>query len=109
MIGFPVGAAVAFTLEAQLDPTCRADESLCAPGARDDIDTAWIAGSISLASGLVLGAIGAVLLFLSGESQRGGSRSLPPDLDPSMQRGFSLAPWVDPARGEGGGAMTLSF
>lgn len=109
VISFPVGAAVAFTLESQLDPVCRENAMLCTPGERDGIEEAWIAGSIGLGTGLVLGAVGAVLLFLAGEHQDGGTRSLPPDLDPTMQRSFSLAPWVDPAQGAGGVTMATSF
>ena len=109
VLAFPVGVAVALTLESQIDPICRADASLCLPGERAGIEEAWIAGSVGLGVGLALSAVGAVFLFLSGQDQDGGSRSLPPDLDPTMQRGFSLAPWVDPARGEGGARLAVTF
>jgi hypothetical protein len=109
VLSFPIGAAVAFTLESQLDPICRGNAALCEPGERDGIEEAWIAGSIGLGVGLALGAVGAVFLFLAGQHEDGGSRSLPPDLDPTMQRSFSLAPWVDPVQGGGGVTMSSSF
>lgn len=64
------------------------------------IDTAWIVAGVGLGTGLVLGTVGAVLLFLAGQDEGGATRSLPPDLDPSLQRPFSLIPWADP-RGAG--------
>ncbi|AKF08713.1 hypothetical protein DB32_005862 [Sandaracinus amylolyticus] len=108
LITFAVGGVVAFTIENGASPRCR-DEGACAPGELAGVDEAWTAAWIGLASGVVLGAVGGVLLVLAGERQRGGSRSLPPDLDPSLQRPFSLAPWVDPARGAGGVGARVVF
>lgn len=108
LIVFVTGAAAAFSLENGLPSACRT-EGICAPGARDGIDAAWTAAWIGLASGVVLGAVGGALLVVSGEHQAGASRSLPPDLDPSIQRPFSLAPWVDPARGSAGMSARVVF
>lgn len=103
IVSFAVAAAVAFTIEVNLPEECRLDASLCEPGARDPIGTAWIAGGIGLAVGLVLAGVGGALLAVAGEAQRGASRSLPPDLDPSMQRPFSVLPWIElPALGGAG-------
>lgn len=65
------------------------------------IDTAWIVAGVGLGTGLVLGTVGAVLLFLAGQDEGGATRSLPPDLDPSLERPFSLVPWFDPNAGAG--------
>ncbi|UJR78719.1 hypothetical protein [Sandaracinus amylolyticus] len=108
LITFAVGGVVAFTIENGSSEPCR-EEGACAPGELDGVDEAWTAAWIGLASGVVLGAVGGVLLVLAGERQRGGSRSLPPDLDPSLQRPFSLAPWVDPVRGAGGMRAHIAF
>lgn len=104
LITFATGAVATLVIENNLSEDCRREARLCAPGERDPIDTAWIVAGVGLGAGVLLGAIGAALLVLADEHQSGPSRSLPPDLDPTMQRIFSLRPWVDPRDGGSGGA-----
>lgn len=104
LITFVAGATATLVIEQGLSGDCREDHRLCAPGERDPIGTAWAVAGVGLGAGVVLGAIGAALLVVAGEDQRGASESLPPDLDPTVQRPFSLLPWIDPRDGGGAGA-----
>ncbi len=88
------GAALAF--EGALDEPCRMARSLCAPGERAEIDTAWTAAWAGLAAGVPLAALGAAFLALAGQAEEGSSRSLPPELDPTQGRPLSMAPWTTP-------------
>jgi len=79
----------------------------CAPGALDPIRDAWRVSMVGLGAGLVFATLGAIDLVIAQVGEAGASRSLPPDLDPTVQRTFTLAPW---ASDEGGGlAARLVF
>lgn len=97
---FAGAGGVAYALENGLDEDCRREERLCPPGERAPIRDAWTVSTIGLGAGLVFALLGAIELALSGAGQPGASRSLPPDLDPSVQRTFTLAPWIG---GDGAG------
>ncbi len=106
VLTFAIGGAAAESIESGLPDMCRADARLCAPGSRESIDTAWIVAWSGLGAGVVLGTIGAILLFLAGEHAEGATPALPPDLDPSVQRSVSLEPWIGEANGM---RLTLQF
>jgi hypothetical protein len=108
VITFVASASATLVLTNGLPDPCRTDGAMCTNGERAPIDTAWIIAGVGLGTGIVLGTIGAVLLFLAGQDQGGTSQSLPPDLDPSLQRPFSLVPWLDPNAG-GGAMLRLRF
>lgn len=91
---FLIGGVVSATLENALPEDCRMDATLCRPGARAGVDDAWAIATIGIGPGVILTVLGAIDLALAGADQGGASRSLPPDLDPTVQRAFTLAPWV---------------
>lgn len=107
MMLFLVGGVLAAALENGLPEECRNDTSLCAPGARDDLDLAWAIATIGIGPGVILTVLGAIDLALAGVDRGGASQSLPPDLDPSVQRPFTLAPWI--GGGSGGARVRVAF
>lgn len=106
IITFAASGAASFVLQGNRSEACVADASLCTPRERDPIVAAETSAWVGLGAGVLLGAIGGALLAVTGEAQRGATRALPPDLDPSMQRLFSVRPWVD-SRGQGGAGLTV--
>jgi hypothetical protein len=105
LVVFALGLGLSFALENNLTSECRTDPRLCPPGQREPIPILRNVGYVGLGAGLVLAALGTAYLVLAGAQQEGASRSLPPDLDPSMQRPFSLS--IDESGGRA--ALTLSF
>ena len=108
VIIFAASASATLVLTQGLPEPCRTDGAMCTNGERTPIDTAWIVAGVGLGAGLVLGTVGAVLLFLAGQDEGGATQSLPPDLDPSLQRPFSWVPWFDPNAGAGA-ALRVRF
>lgn len=96
------GGGVALALENGAPPDCRTGGAPCDDAQSSAPRIAWTVAAAGLGSGLVLTTLGAVYLALAGEAHSGASRSLPPDLDPSLQRPFAVVPWLD---GQGAGVV----
>ncbi len=110
VLTFAASGGASLVFQSNRSEECVADAARCTPEERDPIATAETVAWVGLGSGVLLAAIGGALLALTGEAQRGATRALPPDLDPSMQRGFTLRPWIDPRPGGGAGlGVDVSF
>lgn len=109
LVVFLGAAGVALASENSLSLDCQSDRSLCAWGERDGIRDAWSVSMAGLGSGLIFATLGAIYLALADEAQAGASRSLPQDLDPTMQRPnpFVVLPYFD--REGGGVAARIAF